>query len=371
MIKIGLFTPNQNPYSETFVQAHKTGLKDKVFYYYGSGFGTKLEGHLPLASKTKLLRLKLTAKILGKSYDFVKNTIIRDSLKKHNIDVVLVEYGIHAHKVLPIIKMAKLPMVVHFHGFDASVPDAIERCNNYEEVFKYATKVIVVSTLMKQMLIDLGCSKEKIVYTPCGPRPEFANIEPTFTNQQFMAVGRFVDKKAPYYTLMAFKKVVDKYPDAQFKMAGDGPLLNTCENLVRQFKLEHNVQFLGVISSEELKQEFARSMAFVQHSVRASNGDMEGTPVSIMEAGLAGLSVISTKHAGIPDVIIHNETGLLCEEHDLDAMAKHMIQILDNPSLAKELGAKNKERINEHFSLDKHLSEVQNAINETVKSSNS
>jgi len=259
MIKIGLFTPNQNPYSETFVQAHKTGLKDKVFYYYGSGFGTKLEGHTTLASKAKLLRLKLTAKILDKSYYFVKHKIICDSLKKHNIDVVLVEYGIHAHKVLPIIKMAKLPMVVHFHGFDASVPDAIERCNNYEEVFKYATKVIVVSTIMRQMLIDLGCPQEKIVYTPCGPRPEFANIQPDFLNQQFIAVGRFVDKKAPYYTIMAFKKVVDEHPNAQLKIAGDGPLFNICENLVRQLKLENNVLFLGVISSEELKQEFAKS----------------------------------------------------------------------------------------------------------------
>lgn len=371
MMKIGLFTPNQNPYSETFVQAHKTGLKDKVFYFYGSGFGTKLEGYPSLATKAKLLRLKLTANILGKSYDFVKHKIICDSLKKHNIDVVLVEYGIHAHKVLPIIKMAKLPMVVHFHGFDASVPDAIESCNSYEEVFKYATKVIVVSTVMKQMLIDLGCPQEKIVYTPCGPRPEFSNIQPDFSNLQFIAVGRFVDKKAPYYTIMAFKKVVDEHPNAQLKIAGDGPLLDTCLNLVRQFKLENKVQFLGVISFEELKKEFANSMAFVQHSVRASNGDMEGTPVSIMEAGLAGLPVISTKHAGIPDVIIHNETGLLCEEHDVDSMANHMIQILDNPSTAKELGEKNKERINEHFSLNKHLSSVQNAINETVKSSNS
>ncbi len=229
MIHIGLFTPNQNPYSETFVQAHKVGLKDKVFYYYGSGFQTKLEGYPPLASKGKLYWSKLKARLMQKSATYVKQTIISDSLRKHKIDVVLAEYGIHAHNILPIVRRTKIPMIVHFHGFDASVPSAIEKCNNYAEVFEYATKVIAVSTIMKQMLIDLGCPAEKIVYTPCGPRPEFEIVKPTFETKQFIAIGRFVDKKAPYFTLLAFQKVLEKHPDASLKMAGDGPLLNMCQ----------------------------------------------------------------------------------------------------------------------------------------------
>ncbi|MAL59280.1 MAG: hypothetical protein CMC14_04455 [Flavobacteriaceae bacterium] len=364
MTHIGLFSPNQNPYSETFVQAHKQGLKDKVYYYYGSGFETKLEGHPPIASVYKKYRLKLLAKLLNKPLSFVKQTLIKDSLKKHKISAVLVEYGIHAHTILPIIKMTKLPMVVHFHGFDASVPEAIEGCNNYKEVFEYASRVIVVSKVMKQMVIELGCPAKKIVYTPCGPRPEFGAVQPTFTSNQFIAMGRFVDKKAPYYTILAFKQVVNKYPDAKLKMAGDGPLLNTSANLVRHLNLENNVQFLGVISLEEFKVHLSQSIAFVQHSVRASNGDMEGTPVSVMEAGLAGLPVVSTYHAGIPDVILHNETGLLCEEHEVDVMGKHMIQLLGNPLLAKQLGDKNRKRIKEHFSLEKHIGLVQKAIDE-------
>jgi colanic acid/amylovoran biosynthesis glycosyltransferase len=365
MMKIGLFTPNQNPYSETFVQQHKLGLKDKVFYYYGSGLGTKLEGQPPLVSKVKHIWLKLLSKVLKKPSSYIKHTIICDSLKKNNIDVVLVEYGIHAHAILPIIKKAKIPMVVHFHGYDASVPSAIEKCNNYKEVFEYASKIIVVSKVMQQMLTDLGCPEGKLIYNPCGPRPEFEEVSPVFLNKQFISIGRFVDKKAPYYTLLAFKKVVDNYPDAILKMAGNGVLLNTCENLVKHLKLEKNVQFLGVISVEEFKKELSQSAAFVQHSVRASNGDMEGTPVSIMEAGLAGIPVISTYHAGISDVIVHNKTGLLCKEHDVDGMAKHMIKVLDNLDFAKTLGANNRLRIKEHFSLEQHI----NLLQKTLESS--
>ena len=57
---------------------------------------------------------------------------------------------------------------------------------------------------------------------------------------------------------------------------------------------------------------------FVQHSVTASNGDKEGTPVAILEASLAGMPIISTSHAGIKDAVEHNITGVLSEEYDVD-----------------------------------------------------
>ena len=70
----------------------------------------------------------------------------------------------------------------------------------------------------------------------------------------------------------------------------------------------------------ELVQHLKSSTAFAQHSITAENGDMEGTPVGIVEASYAGLPVISTFHAGIPDVINNRETGLLVEEHDVEEM---------------------------------------------------
>ena len=76
-------------------------------------------------------------------------------------------------------------------------------------------------------------------------------------------------------------------------------------------------------------------LAFVQHSIIAANGDAEGTPVSILEAGAAGVPVISTKHAGIPDLVLDNITGFLVEEHDVEEMILKMIQLLKEPSSAR------------------------------------
>ncbi|RYF82142.1 MAG: glycosyltransferase, partial [Chitinophagaceae bacterium] len=71
--------------------------------------------------------------------------------------------------------------------------------------------------------------------------------------------------------------------------------------------LSDQVILKGVLKPAEIQEEMLHAIAFVQHSVIALTGDSEGTPVGIMEAQAAALPVISTMHAGIPDVVIHNE----------------------------------------------------------------
>lgn len=356
---IAIFSPSQNPYSETFIQAHKNGLKGRVFYYYGMGSNIQLEGASRLMPAYLYKAHRVYAKLFKKHSAYLWQQRVLYSLKANKIDTVLVEYGTHAHHLCGVLEISKLPVTVHFHGYDASINHIIKSCNNYESVFKLAKNVIAVSKVMYNKLLDLGCPKSKLIYNVYGPQPIFETVEPSFAKKQFIAVGRFTDKKAPYYTILAFKQVLIKYPDATLVLAGEGELYNTCENLINLFKLEKSVKFLGVIKPEQFRTLLSESLAFVQHSITANNGDMEGTPVAILEASLAGLPVISTYHAGIPDVIIHNKTGLLCEEHDVDAMSVHMLQVLDNVNFAKQLGKAGKLNIKANFSLDRHINSLQ------------
>ena len=176
-----------------------------------------------------------------------------------------------------------------------------------------------------------------------------------FFKKQFIALGRFIDKKAPYYTILAFKDVLKTHPEAKLVMAGDGELTNVCKNLIKYYKLEDSIELLGVITPKAYRNLLEESLAFVQHSITADDGDMEGTPVSILEASIAGLPIISTYHGGIPDVVLHEQTGLLCKEHDVNTMSTHMLQLLDNVAYAKHLGAVGKQRINKDFSLERHI----------------
>lgn len=180
-------------------------------------------------------------------------------------------------------------------------------------LFKYAFRVISVSKFMSGRLVELGADPERIVYNPYGPRDYFYAIKPDF-RKTFLAAGRFTDIKAPYLTILAFKQVLDEFPDASLVMVGDGPLRETCISLARTLGMESSASFPGPLRHERLLPLFAQACCFVQHSVTPSYGDAEGTPVAILEAGAAGLPVVSTRHAGIQDVVVHQKTGLLVEE---------------------------------------------------------
>lgn len=365
-MNIAIFTPSQNPYSETFIQAHKNYLNGQVFYYYGRK-NIQLEGAAPLASASQRKLLQIQKRLLKKPSSFIDETLLLKSFRKNKIDVVLAEYGTHAHRILPFIKKAGLPMVVHFHGYDASIKEVIQKHSNYKDVFSYASKIIAVSKKMEQMLLDIGCPREKLVYNVYGPQPEFLKVEPVFSKKQFVAIGRFTDKKAPYYTILAFKKAIENHPDAKLIMAGGGQLLNTCKNLVKYLQIESQVEFPGIITPLQYRELLTESLGFVQHSITAESGDMEGTPLAVLEASAAGLPVVSTLHAGIPDVIISGKTGLLCQEHDVDSMAVNMRALLDNKNLAVEYGGFGKENIKNNFSMERHIEALQGILQNCVE----
>lgn len=367
-MNIAIFSPSQNPYSETFIQAHKHFLKGKVFYYYGTS-NIRLEGYPAISSSLERILLKVLKKVFKKPSNYSQVKTISKSLKKHKIEVVLAEYGTHADYILPIIKEAKLPLVVHFHGYDASVKNVVDKHQRYIKVFNYASKVIAVSKKMEQMLLSLGCPKSKLVYNPNAPHPDFLKVKPKFSKKQFIAIGRFTDKKAPYYTLLAFKQVVAKHPDAKLLLAGDGQLLNMCVNLANYLDLNRNVEFLGVVTPTRYRELLTESIAFIQHSITALNGDMEGMPVAILEASAAGLPVVSTIHAGIPDVIIDEKTGYLVPEHDVNGMAENIINILNNIKAAQQLGAAGKSNIQENFTMENHILGIQNTLKNAITNS--
>ncbi|MDC8006282.1 glycosyltransferase [Aureisphaera galaxeae] len=362
-MNIALFSPNQKAYSETFIQAHKNGLKGKVFYYYGAGQNIRLEN--TSRKSTANLVQKVWGRISGKPTFNVQDWL-QNSLAENNIDVALVEYGNHAHHLLPVFQDNDIPLVVHFHGYDAVRKDIVKGCDNYREVFKRANKVIAVSKKMQKSLEQMGCAKDKLVHTACGANPAFKEISPNFSKKQLLSVGRFVDKKAPYYTLLAFSKVVQSHPEAKLTMAGTGPLWDTCVNLSKHLGLESRVTFLGVVTPETIQELLRETQVFVQHSITTSNGDQEGTPVGVMEASLAGVPVVATRHAGIPDVILDGETGYLVQEHDVDLMAQRIGALLGDVSLSKKMGDAGKKLASENFTLDHHLDAVNKTLKEAV-----
>ena len=355
---LAILSPSQNAYSETFIQAHRN-LPFAIKYYYGGYLPRILEGGESLIHFNLAQRIK---KKFTKRFDLFEFALA-NSLKREMVDCVLAEYGPTACKSLNVLEYLKLPLVVHFHGYDASIKSVLEEYEeSYKKVFAYASAIVVVSKRMEQTLINLGCPKDKLIISVYGPNPGYFDVQPLYNTQQFISVGRFIEKKAPDLSIRAFQKVVTKFPAAKLVMVGEGELLAGCKNLVNELGLEKNVEFKGIQNLKEIQSLMSESIAMVQHSVTASNGDAEGTPVAILEAQAAALPVISTYHAGIPDVVIQNQTGLLVQEGDVEGMAKNMERMLAEENLAKKMGESGRSRTRENFTLETHLGILQKEI---------
>jgi glycosyltransferase involved in cell wall biosynthesis len=237
-------------------------------------------------------------------------------------------------------------------------------------MFAEAAGVIAVSRAMQAKLISLGARPDSVHYNPCGVDCQlFGGALPAEVPAVFFAVGRFVEKKAPQLTLKAFAQLNRQEPNTRLRMVGDGPLLNECRELASQLEVAHAVTFLGTQPPSVVQDEMRRARCFVQHSVEASNGDCEGTPVGILEAGASGLPVVSTYHAGIPDVVVDGETGFLVKERDVESMAQRMLQFTRSPLLAGEMGSRARKHIESNFSTEQSLSRLWSIIEACIAKS--
>jgi glycosyltransferase involved in cell wall biosynthesis len=365
-INLAIISPQKSAYSETFINAQKELLPFNIYYYYDGIKPMQLEGKGKLISskRSDIYSYRVKNK-LGLTNVVYKDYQIIKSFKENEIDIVLAQYGITGQAMVPICKYLGLPLLVYFYGFDASIKKVIENNNNYKELFSYADKVLCVSNSLAVQLRKIGCNEEKIVVNVASPNDTFIKIKPKINRPLFIGVGRFTDKKAPYYTILAFEKVYKEYPEARLKIFGDGPLYNTCVNLVKFLRLEQVIELPGAVKPEQYLKYYEYCIAFVQHSITADNGDSEGTPVAILEASAAGLPVISTMHAGIPEVIIEGKTGLLVEEHDVEGMANAMRELLEDKALAIELGNAGKERVRRKYNMGIHINKLASIIKES------
>lgn len=290
-------------------------------------------------------------------------------LKEEKVEVVLAEYGITGARVWRVCKHAGVPLIIHFHGFDAYFYDTIRRYGkSYRAMFEYATFIVGVSRHMCSTLIALGAPPEKVAYNPYGPNSRFFDLRPDYSGGVFVASGRFTDKKAPHITVEAFALALKKCPEIRLVMAGEGEHLEKCKQIVHRLGVSESITFTGALSHDKIMELFSGAAAFLQHSVRPENGDSEGTPVAILEASAAGLPVISTRHAGIPDVVLEEDTGILVEEYDINGYAEAIVRLASDRQLAQKMGERGRARVLGHFTLERHISELDRLIRLSAKS---
>jgi colanic acid/amylovoran biosynthesis glycosyltransferase len=248
---------------------------------------------------------------------------------------------IHAHfgqsgvLALPISETLRIPLIVTYHGFDATASDAAIRHGYIGRMYlayrdrlkSHPVHVIAVSEFIANRLIAQGFSRDRITVHYTGVDVERFVPDPTISRQKaILFVGRFVEKKGCEYLIRAMARVRNNHPDARLILIGDGPLRGHLEALANE--LHVNADFLGSQPLNIVQKWMQQAWVLCVPSVTAKNGDCEGLGMVFLEAQASGLPVITTRHGPIPEAVIHGETGLLVEECDASALAESLSILL-------------------------------------------
>ncbi|HKK76323.1 MAG TPA: glycosyltransferase [Saprospiraceae bacterium] len=372
---IAICNRNQSKYTETFVRQHLQHLPFRLIPVYGhnSYFPIKTaNGDFFYTVGQSHGKIWWYSKVLHLNEHTLKEKALQSYLLRKKAELVVAEFGTVGVHVFSAVKKIDIPLVVIFYGYDAfNVKVLNEYSKGYREMFRYASAIIGVSQDICQQLQKLGAPAEKVHYLPCAVNlPLFPYEDHSHKPPTFLSVGRFAETKSPHLLILAFAQVAAKIPDAQLVLVGKnggGELFEACHILIKSLGLEANVEFKGILSPQEVQEEMQKARVFVQHSLTTPiNGDKEGTPVAIMEAMASGLPVVSTRHAGIAELITSGENGLLVEEYDIDAMAQAMVQLSEDDQLAYQLGKEAADRIRANPLITHHHEHLAEIIRECL-----
>ena len=167
----------------------------------------------------------------------------------------------------------------------------------------------------------------------------------------FVAVGRLVEKKGFPYLIDACRLLRERGYAFRCTIIGDGPDHEALAGKISMANLENIVHLSGSRTQEQLLEDLKQATAVVLPSVVGKSGDRDGLPTVLLEAMAMGLPAISTKVAGIPEIIDNEKTGFLVPPNDSSALADALARLLDEPKLCQTMGEAGRLKAAEVFDL--------------------
>lgn len=250
-----------------------------------------------------------------------------------------------AKQVFPIT----LSMTVHGPDEFANVHD-----EHFAEKVQTADFVVCISNFARSQTMQHSSPLHwgKLEVARLGVDPSFDAVARTAANTapfSVLCVGRLTPAKGQHLLLEAIARLRDSGEKVQLVLVGDGPDRASLEAVSRKLHLEEIVTFRGALNQDEVKSAYSDCDAFVLPSFA------EGIPVVLMEAMSFGLPCVSSRVAGIPELITDGETGFLTAPSDVDDLVARLRLLIRDPSLRRRLGSKGRARVSEAYNLEKNI----------------
>lgn len=286
-------------------------------------------------------------------------------LRKKKVKCLHARFGPAGLELLPYARKTKLPLITSFHGFDATkrVKENPGYRRSLRRLFRRGKAFTVVSNHMKKRLIRLGCPAKKITLIRSGIDLRKFPMQPILPvndgEYRLLSVGRLTEKKGMDTLVRAFARVRKEYPRAKLIIIGDGEWKPKLRRLIKKHKLGKRVVLKGAQPHREVQRQLGKCHVFVLACKTARSGDKEGIPNVLMEAMATGRPVISTYHSGIPELVVHKETGYLVPERSPTQLGKMINHVLDSQDEWNQMAARAREKVERNHNIDKQRAKLE------------
>lgn len=267
--------------------------------------------------------------------------VARALASQHSFDVIHAHDWLTYRAGIAAKEASGKPLIVHVHATEFDRAATIDKrvfaieCEGLQK----ADRIVAVSNWTKQILItNYHIAEEKISVVHNGmiarkPTPSF---KPRMSNQIVTFLGRITYQKGPHYFIEAAQKVLTKFPNAHFVVAGSGDLLPAMLEHAAQLQVSSRFHFTGFLKAEEVEQIWAISDLYVMPSVSEPFG------IAPLEAIQAGVPVIISKQSGVAEVMPH---AIQLDFWDVDSLANAICSVLKHKSLSQTLRKKSKKSL--------------------------
>ncbi len=263
---------------------------------------------------------------------------------------------IHAHWWFPggwFARRTARPYVITCHGSDVRLLDRgrlIRRTAG--SVLGRAARVTVVSEFLARDLRRLlPDTQTGITVTPMPVAADSFIAGGSATKvvpPRILYAGNLVSSKGVDLLLIAAADLTREGVDYQLKILGQGPEESSLRTLAHRLGIDSRVQWSPFVSQMRMPEEYGASTI----TVLPSRGQAEGLGLTLVEALLAGSAVVGTPAGGIPEVIRHEETGLLARDGDAGDLARQIKRLLTDGALRDRLTRAGKEQVSRVYSPD-------------------
>ncbi|HEU4648713.1 MAG TPA: glycosyltransferase [Gemmatimonadales bacterium] len=359
--------------SETFVRAQAEALVSFEPHYVGSRRAPGLE--LPEARTTVINH----GTSLGRVRELAHKSVglapaLTRQLRTLAPALVHAHFGPDGTLALPLARRMGAPLIVTFHGYDATMhDDALARgswagrayVRRRARLWREASRVLAVSEFVRQKLEALGCPPERLRVHYTGIDTGFYRPAPEMARRPLVLfVGRLMEVKGCQYLLRAMLRVQAEVPDAHVVVIGDGPLRDGLEAFARA-ELEQ-VCFLGMQPPEVVRAWMNRARVFCVPSVTTESGATEGFGLVFAEAQAMGVPVAGFASGGVPEAVAHGETGLLVPEREVEQLADAITCLLRDTALWQQFSTAGQRRVQERFNLARQTERLEELYREVA-----